>query len=246
MKKTIGVSALLLGFFCLALYLLIYHSDIYLFFFDRKRLAEFVRSFGRLSALIFIALQIFQVLFAPIPGEVTGFLGGFLFGNFLGVLYSTIGLGLGSWLAFAFARWAGQPLVERIVAYKTIRRFDYLMSHQGTWIAFLLFLIPGFPKDYLCYIMGLGHMDLKTFLIISTAGRFLGTVLLTIQGHLVREKNYLVLGIIIALTLILLLAAYLFRRRLELYFRRHRRLHRLHLQKRPAPEGAPTREEGDS
>ena len=86
---------------------------------------------------------------------------------------------MGSWLAFIFARWAGQPLVERIVSYKTIQRYDYLMAHQGTWIAFLLFLIPGFPKDYLCYILGLGHMDLKTFLIISTAGRFLGTVMLT-------------------------------------------------------------------
>ena len=174
MKKTIGVSALLLAFFCLTLYLLIYHSDIYLAFFDRKRLADYINSFGRLSPLIFIALQVFQVLFAPIPGEVTGFLGGFLYGNFFGILYSTIGLGVGSWLAFVFARWAGQPLVELVVSYKTLQRYDYLMAHQGTWIAFLLFLIPGFPKDYLCYILGLSHMDLKTFLIISTIGRFLG------------------------------------------------------------------------
>lgn len=223
MKKTIGVSAILLVFFGLALYLLIYHSDIYLTFLDRKRLAEFVKSYGSFSPFIFIALQVFQVLFAPIPGEMTGFLGGFLYGNFFGILYSTIGLGVGSWLAFIFSRWAGQPLVERIVSYKTINRYDYLMAHQGTWIAFLLFLIPGFPKDYLCYILGLGHMDLKTFLIISTAGRFLGTVLLTIQGHLVREKNYLVLGIVIGLSLFFLLMAYLFRGKLESYFERHRK-----------------------
>ncbi len=93
MKKTIGVSAVFLVLFSLALYLLIYHSDIYLTFLDRKRLAAFVKSYGSLSPLIFIALQIFQVLFAPIPGEVTGFLGGFLYGNFFGILYSTIGLG---------------------------------------------------------------------------------------------------------------------------------------------------------
>ena len=223
MKKTIGVSAILLVFFGLALYLLIYHSDIYLTFLDRKRLAEFVKSYGSFSPFIFIALQVFQVLFAPIPGEMTGFLGGFLYGNLFGILYSTIGLGVGSWLAFIFSRWAGQPLVERIISYKTINRYDYLMAHQGTWIAFLLFLIPGFPKDYLCYILGLGHMDLKTFLIISTAGRFLGTVLLTLQGHLVREKNYLVLGMVIGLSLILLLMAYLFRRKLESYFERHRK-----------------------
>jgi uncharacterized membrane protein YdjX (TVP38/TMEM64 family) len=223
MKKTIGISALVLIFFGLALYFLIFHSNIYLTLLDRKQLAEYIKSYGNFSPFIFVALQIFQVLFAPIPGEVTGFIGGFLYGNFFGILYSTIGLGVGSWLAFIFARWAGQPLVERIVSYKTIQRYDYLMAHQGTWIAFLLFLIPGFPKDYLCYMLGLGHMDLKTFLIISTAGRFFGTVLLTIQGHLVREENYWVLGIVIGLSLLAVLIAYLLRGKLEAYFKKHRK-----------------------
>lgn len=237
MKKTIGVSAVLLVLFSLALYLLIYYSDIYLAFLDRKRLAAFVKSYGSLSPLIFIVLQIFQVLFAPIPGEVTGFLGGFLYGNFFGILYSTIGLGIGSWLAFLFARLAGQPLVERIVRYKTIQRFDYLMAHQGTWISFLLFLIPGFPKDYLCYILGLGHMEVKTFLIISTVGRLLGTMMLTLQGSLVRDKNYLVLGMVIGLSLLGILMAFLFRGRLEAYFQRHHRKGPLF--KRKSPESEP-------
>ncbi len=224
MKKTLGISAVLLALFGLALFLLVYYSPVYPTFLDHKQLAAFLKSYGRFSPLVFIALQIFQVLFAPIPGEVTGFLGGFLYGNLFGVLYSTIGLGLGSWLAFVFSRWAGQPVVERIVSPRTLERYDYLMAHQGTWIAFLLFLIPGFPKDYLCYILGLSHMRVKTFLIISTVGRFLGTVLLTVQGHLVREKNFQVLGMVISLTLVVLFLGYLFRGKLEGYLQRHRRM----------------------
>jgi uncharacterized membrane protein YdjX (TVP38/TMEM64 family) len=224
MKKTIGLGALVLICFSLVLYFLIYHSNIYLTLLDRQKLAEYIKSYGNFSPFIFVALQIFQVLFAPIPGEVTGFIGGFLYGNLFGILYSTIGLGVGSWLAFVFARWAGQPLVEQVVSYKTLQRYDYLMAHQGTWIAFLLFLIPGFPKDYMCYILGLGHMDLKTFLIISTAGRFLGTVILTMQGHLVREKNYWVLGIVIGISLMAVLIAYLFRKKLEVYLKKHHKL----------------------
>jgi uncharacterized membrane protein YdjX (TVP38/TMEM64 family) len=220
MKKTIGISALLLVLFGAAFYLILHYSDLYPAFLDRKRLADFVRSFGSLSPLIFIVLQILQVLFAPIPGEVTGFIGGYLYGNFFGVLYSTIGLGVGSWLAFVFARWAGQPLVERIVSPALLQKYDYLMTHQGTWIAFLLFLIPGFPKDYLCYILGLSHMGWKTFLIISTIGRFLGTALLTFQGHLVREKNYTLLWILLGLSALALLAAYFFRGKLEGHIRR--------------------------
>jgi hypothetical protein len=92
MKKTIGVSAILLSFSVLAIYILIYHSEIYLTFLDRQKLTDFVHSFGKMGPVIFISLQVFQVLFAPIPGEVTGFLGGFLYGNFFGILYSTIPL----------------------------------------------------------------------------------------------------------------------------------------------------------
>jgi uncharacterized membrane protein YdjX (TVP38/TMEM64 family) len=223
MKKTIGISAAFLVLFVLILYVLIYHSDLYLFFLDRKRLAAFIKSFGAVAPLIFISVQIFQVLFAPIPGEVTGFLGGFLFGNFFGLLYSTVGLGLGSWLAFVFSRWVGRPVVERIIKPSLIDRFDYLMAHKGAFIAFLLFLIPGFPKDYLCYILGLGHMGLKEFLVISTAGRFLGTSLLTWQGHLARERNYLVLGIVIGVSLLAVLLVLLLRPRIEAYIRRQHR-----------------------
>jgi uncharacterized membrane protein YdjX (TVP38/TMEM64 family) len=222
MKKKFGFSIILLVFLALALYVLIYHSYIYTAFFDRKKLTDYVNSFGRLGPLIFIALQIFQVLFAPIPGEVTGFLGGFLYGNFFGLLYSTIGLGLGSWLAFIIARWAGQPVVEWIVSPKVLLRFDYLMARRGTWIAFLFFLIPGFPKDYLCYILGLSHMDLKTFLIISTAGRLLGTAMLTFQGYLVREESYITLGVVVGLSLLFIVLAYLYREKLEAYFRKQR------------------------
>jgi hypothetical protein len=60
-------------------------------------------------------------------------------------------------------------------------------------------------------------------LVISTAGRFLGTMILTFQGHLVREKNYLVLGIVIGVSLLAVLFAYLFRDKLETQFKKHRR-----------------------
>jgi uncharacterized membrane protein YdjX (TVP38/TMEM64 family) len=243
MKKTIGISLGLLVLFSILLCFFVSQSEIYTVFFDRQRLAQFIKSFGSVSPLIFIALQVFQVLFAPIPGEVTGFLGGFIYGNFFGILYSTIGLGLGSWLAFIFARWVGRPLVERIINPKTMERYDYLMAHQGTWIAFLLFLIPGFPKDYLCYLLGLGHMDLKTFLIISTVGRFLGTALLTYQGHLAREKNYLVLGIMIGISLLLLAGAYFFRPKLEAAIRRHRDLHHWKVSEKHRKEKGATRPE---
>jgi len=56
-------------------------------------------------------------------------------------------------------------------------RFDFLLHHKGAFLVFLLFLLPGFPKDYLCYILGLGHLPLLTFLWIGATGRLLGTII---------------------------------------------------------------------
>lgn len=121
----------------------------------------FLDSLGPLSFLGFIFLQVVQVVAAPIPGEVTGLLGGYLYGSLLGVILSTIGLTIGSYIAFALARTFGRPFVDRLVDRKTMSRFDYLLHHKGAFLVFLLFLIRGFPKDYLCYILGLGpsHHD---------------------------------------------------------------------------------------
>ena len=96
--------------------------------------------------VIFIGLQILQVIVAPIPGEVNGFIGGYLYGPVLGTLYSTIGLTIGSWLAFLLARWLGLPFVEKMINPKIIQKYDHFMEHRGILITFILFLIPGFPE----------------------------------------------------------------------------------------------------
>jgi uncharacterized membrane protein YdjX (TVP38/TMEM64 family) len=164
--------------------------------------------------LVFISLQILQVVAAPIPGELTGIIGGYLYGSFLGTIYSTIGLTIGSWLAFALARMFGLPLVEKTVKPEIIQKYDYIMEHQGALGSFVLFLIPGFPKDYLCYLMGLTHMRTWTFLVISTTGRLLGTALLSVSGSNARNNQYGALMIVIAVSGVLILIGYVYRENL--------------------------------
>ena len=157
---------------------------------DRERLQGFLNSLGPLSFIGFILLQALQVVAAPVPGEVTGLIGGFLYGPFLGIILSTIGLTLGSWLAFFLSKTFGRPFVDKFVSKQTLDKYDYLLHHKGAFLVFVLFLIPGFPKDILCYILGLGHLSTKEFLAISTVGRFAGTVLLTVGGSYLRHQQY--------------------------------------------------------
>ena len=187
---------------------------------DRECLHAFLKSVGPLAPLVFIVMQALQVVFAPIPGEATGFVGGALFGIPLGFLYSTLGLTLGSLLAFLLGRWLEIRVVARWVGQETMDRFEFLMEHQGALVAFFLFIVPGFPKDYLCFILGLSHMSLRLFFIISTVGRLPGTLLLTVWGDQAISGHWLTLGITGVLCLAVGGTLYYFRESLYEWVRR--------------------------
>jgi uncharacterized membrane protein YdjX (TVP38/TMEM64 family) len=212
-RKTILQAILLLSVLAVCLFAF-FHFDLYTFFSDREKAVVFIKSFGPWSVVVFIFFQILQVLLAPIPGEVTGVIGGYIYGPILGTLYSTIGLAVGSWLAFCLAHLFGEPLVEKIVKPETLRRYDSFLKHKGRLVIFILFLIPGFPKDALSYILGLSHMRALSFIVISTAGRLLGTVSLSVMGSLAQAKQYKGLGIVLALCGIIVVIAYINRERL--------------------------------
>jgi len=190
---------------------LFFHYDLHVFFSDRERAVEMITSHDPYDVFIFIALQILQVVFAPIPGEVSGLIGGYLYGPILGTIYSTIGLTIGSWLAFLLAHVFGLPLVERIVKPETLRKYDYVLEHKGVFIVFFLFLIPGIPKDFLCYILGLSHMRLWTFLIISTVGRLFGTIMLSAFGSFARNNQFIPLVALLVIMGLFLIVAYFYR-----------------------------------
>lgn len=189
------------------------------FFMDRERVRAFLDSLGPLSFLGFILLQTLQVVAAPIPGEVTGVIGGFLYGPALGVFLSTLGLTLGSWINFVLSKTFGRPFVDKFVSKKTMDKYDYLLHHKGAFLVFVLFLIPGFPKDILCYIIGLGHLTTREFLIISTVGRFGGTVLLTLGGAYLRHHQYYRFSILLGVAVVVIFFSMVYKDRLERVFR---------------------------
>lgn len=189
---------------------LFFYYDLSSFFINRKKIIEFINSFGPLSVVIFIGLQILQVIAAPIPGEVSGFIGGYLYGPVLGTLYSTIGLTIGSWIAFSLARWLGLPFVEKAISPRLVQKYDYFMEHRGIPITFILFVIPGFPKDALSYIIGLSHMKTSTFLAICTAGRLLGTLMLSISGSCARNDQTAAMAAILGISALIVILAYFY------------------------------------
>jgi uncharacterized membrane protein YdjX (TVP38/TMEM64 family) len=186
---------------------------------DKVLLRETLNRWGILGPLIFMAIQALQVVISPIPGDVTGFLGGFVFGQWLGFLYSTIGLTLGSLIAFWVGRQLGAPFVRRVTGELTWDRLGFIVDAGGAILCFVIFLLPGVPKDIACYLFGMSPMPFWVFAVISTAGRMPGTWVLSAQGAKTAEGQYVQLlilsGIVAAVTL-------------PLYYYRHRIVAGLH------------------
>jgi len=198
----------------------LYATGVVDFLMDRNRMEAFIHSLGPWGFAGFILLQVSQVLAAPIPGEITGFLGGYLYGPVLGVVLSTIGLTIGSYLAFSLALAFGRPLVERVADRETLERFDYLLHHKGIFLVFLLFLLPGMPKDVFCYILGLGRLTAWEFLAVTTAGRFLSTVMFTLCGCFTKAHEYAWLFFMVGTGIAMAIAGLVYRVRIEAIFRR--------------------------
>jgi len=181
------------------------------YFFSFRHLRDFILSFGAYSAIVFVLVQAFQVLFAPIPGEITGFVGGYLYGSVYGTLLSTVGLTLGSVIAFEITRVFGTRLVKKVVRREAMERFDDFVTHRGLRIAFILFIVPGFPKDSLCYLLGLTHLRRLDFILMNILGRLPGTLILTLEGEAVRTGQYREFFWILAVSIALTLGLYLLR-----------------------------------
>jgi uncharacterized membrane protein YdjX (TVP38/TMEM64 family) len=177
-------------------------------FSDRERCQAFISGFGLAAPLIFMGLQVFQVIFAPIPGELTGIIGGYLFGGWMGFFYSSIALTVGSWMSFMIGRALGDRFIRKMIPIRSLDRMDFLLRHQGAITVFILFIVPGFPKDYLCLFLGLSTLPLRVFILMASVGRMPGTLMLSFQGASLFDRNYWMLGILFVACLAVAYVAY--------------------------------------
>jgi uncharacterized membrane protein YdjX (TVP38/TMEM64 family) len=198
------------------------YQDVIEPFTDRKKLRTLVLGYGRLAPLVFVVLQVVQVVLSFVPGEATGILGGFLFGAFWGFVYSSVGLTVGSLICFGLARWLGQPFVRRWIQPEFYQKFLFLQEPRGIAAVFVLFLIPGFPKDYLSYILGVSPLPLWAFCVAMTLGRMPGTWILSLQGDKFHAGESYAWIFVFAVSACLFLLAYLYRGPIMDFVRRHR------------------------
>lgn len=181
---------------------------------NKTELRQLLQEWGWMAPAIFIGIQALQVILSPVPGEATGLLGGFLFGLAPGFLYSTLGLTLGTFVAFGIGRWLGAKIIRRFVADHIWEKMGFIVEAEGAILAFILFLIPGFPKDIISYLFGISPMPFWLFAVVSTLGRLPGTWVLTAQGAKVATGEFVKLALLMAVMTAVALPLYYYRDRI--------------------------------
>ena len=139
-----------------------------------------VRNAGLMGFLILLALQFLQIVVAFIPGEATQMAAGMLYGPWIGGLVILLGSILSSAFVFMVVHRLGAPFVKDMVSEKWMDKFDrFEKSGKLELVVFVLFLIPGMPKDIFTYLVPLTDMRMRTFLLLSNIGRIPGILVST-------------------------------------------------------------------
>lgn len=186
---------------------------------DKTFLRETLQQWGVLAPVIFMLIQALQVVISPIPGEATGFLGGYLFGLWPGFIYSSIGLALGSVISFGVGRWLGAHFVQNLVRKEHWNRLGFIVEAEGAILCFIIYLIPGFPKDIVCYLFGISPMPLWVFALVSGTGRMPGTWVLSAQGARTATGHYWQAILLTAVVAAIALPIYYYRHQILGWFR---------------------------
>lgn len=130
-------------------------------------LVDRIKKYGVIGPMIFLLLQIVQVVFPVIPGGASCLVGPLAFGPIEGFIYNYIGLTLGSLVAYMLSRNFGLPLIEKLFKEETINKYlKYIKTKKFETIFFLGILLPGAPDDLLCYISGISNLTFRKFFII--------------------------------------------------------------------------------
>ncbi|MEO0301290.1 MAG: VTT domain-containing protein [candidate division WOR-3 bacterium] len=174
---------LLLIFLIFFFLLFLSYLLIILYPYSKSRILEIVKKFGFFAPFVLIFFHSFQVIVAPIPGQVFPFLMGFLYGAYLGSIMAITGNLIGSFTSFFLGKFGERKLVStnKLKALENYR--IKIVSRSILWLSLLFILpIPGLPKDLLCYFAGFIGVKEKDFLLSLLFGRIPVEILWVLAG----------------------------------------------------------------
>ena len=187
-----------------------------------ERLIDRLQNAGPTGVLLLLGMQFLQIIVAFIPGEVVQLAAGLMYGPWLGTIIILFGCVCSSAIIYQLVHKLGAPFVQGMVSTDHLAKFRaFEDSGRLDVVVFILFLIPGMPKDVFTYLVPLTHMTLKRFLILTTLGRIPGVIGSTYAASGFASGNILGSAIVLGMLAVIALLAIIFHKQLMNFLSHH-------------------------
>ena len=188
---------------------------------------ELIKSYGSLGWLVAFGIQVLQVIVSPIPGEVVELGMGICFGWFWGAVLCLVGSALGSVIIMLIVKKVGIKMVQLFVSVDKINELRFINSERKlNSLVFILYVLPGTPKDPLIFFFGLTRIGIIEFTVISTLARIPSVITSTVGGKLFIDGHLIGAVIVIAVTAVISLAGMILYQRILRRIRNRKSINR--------------------
>ena len=209
-KKTLKIIAFIVFLAFMTFFTLVIGKPIIQFAENPEAFKNWVDTYGIFGKITFILMVFIQVIVALIPGEPLEMVAGYAFGGVEGTILCLIGITLGSVAVLWFVRRYGVRFVEVFFDVKKINSLKFLQNEKRrNFLVFLLFFLPGTPKDLITYFVGLTDIKFSSFLLAVSLARLPSIISSTFGGHALGLKEYTSAIIILAVTALLSLLGFI-------------------------------------
>lgn len=206
---TILISLILMAGISLLLY-----KPFVNFLNNPELLKKQLNNFGNWGKLILVLTMALQVVFVFLPGEIIEIASGFCYGTLEGMVICLLGSIIGTVIIYTIINKYGIKLVNNLFDTKKLNELSFLKKEKNLeLILFIIFFIPGTPKDIITYLAPFTRLRLSTFILISTFARIPSVISSTLGGNALSNQNYhSTILIFIITTIISILGLLLYKR----------------------------------
>ena len=177
----------------------------------REEFKAWIDSIGFVGWLVTLGIQLLQIFVALIPGEPVELMLGYVWGPWLGTFTCLLGIFIGTLTIFLLVRKLGMKFVKKVVGTDDLTKYKFLSDKNKVDITiFILFFIPGTPKDALTYIAPIAPISPIKYLLIATFARIPSIITSTILGSSIAEGNYTMAIIVFAITALISILGIIF------------------------------------
>ena len=171
---------------------------------EPEKFRIWVNSNGVWGRFAYVVMKILQIIAAFLPGEPFEMVAGYAFGTIEGTALCFIASAIGSILVLLLTRKFGIKLVKLFFDDNKINSVNFLHSSPKRILMFaVIFVLPGTPKDLLCYFAGVTDIKMWILILICSFGRIPAIVTSTIGGDALGTKSYILAIVVLIITFLI-------------------------------------------